>query len=501
MRNSKAVRFFDFTGGLNTKSPVTALADNEALDLQNINILPSGGFEKRNGNSVFNGTAMNSGAAVHGISYFKTAAANEFLVSICGDKVYKSDSLDGTMDDVTGAITVATGADKIWTFDTMNDLLISVGGTPGVPWKYSGTGNAAVLAGSPPNGSFGLSANKRFFIGGTAAAPSRIYWSILGNPEDWSGVGSGSQDVQQNDGDTLVGAAVLNNDHMLVFKQNSIHDLIITTSPFPLFQIYKNIGAVSKAGIVSAEGKVYFITPEPRMRATDGSSIEVFPDTIDPTWDGLNKSRLQYIQGVYYPRLRQIWWICSNGSATTNNYCIIWDLNRKCWLGHPTGYKMNVLCMAANRIAYGAAYDGKIYKLDDSTKTVDDSETSPGAINAFFRTGWKDMKEMLLAKNFPYVDLNFKTQNTGTFDFGYGFDFSSDRSIVTIDMLSAGGKFGTAVFGVDTYGGTTDKTKLTFTKGNGKFVQFLFRNNNASQAFTFNGMEIPIKFDAPTSAK
>jgi hypothetical protein len=348
-RASKALRLFTFNGGLNTKAPVTSLLATQALDLQNINLLPSGGFEKRRGNTAFNSSPMASSTAVHGLGYYRQADMDEWLMAVCGTKLFASTALNGTMTDITGAVTITTGQNNIWTHSVMNDLSIWVGGVPDAPIKWTGAGNAAVLGGTPPNGSWGLTANNRFFIGNTAANPSRVAWSILGDPEDWSGTGSGTQDVSKNDGDTLVGGAKLGMDHLILFKENSIHDLIIKTSPFPLFELRRGVGAVSKRAILPVDNYIYFITPEPRMKAFDGQNIIHFPDTIDDVWDGLNKSRLKYIQGLYMPRLRQIWWMCSNTTSSTHNLCLIWDLDRECWLRHTTGFGMNAAVLAQDR--------------------------------------------------------------------------------------------------------------------------------------------------------
>lgn len=498
MRQSKSLRLFDFSGGLNTQSPVTSLKVTEALDLQNINLFgPVGqtGFEARLGNGAYNSSAMASGAAVHGLGYYRQSDGDEWLMAVSGDKLFKSE-FDGTMDDVTGAVTITSGQDNIWTHSVMNDLSIWVGGAPDAPIKWNGSGNAAALGGSPPSGNFGIAANNRFFIGNTATNPSRIAWSILGNPEDWSGTGSGTQDVQTNDGDTLVGAARLGVDHLILFKQSSIHDLNIRTSPFPLFPLFRGVGAVSKRGIVEVGGMIYFVTPEPRMKATDGTKIFDFPDTIEPVWDGLNKSRLKYIQGFYYPKLNQIWWVCSNTTSNTHNLCIVWDIERKCWLRHTAGYGMNVLTLAKDRTAYGGAYDGKVYEQDKASTYTDASESSAN-INAYWRSGWNDMQSMINAKIIPYADLNFSVQSSGSFEYGYGFDFSQDRKIETISMAVTGGLYGVAQYGVDRYGNNTDRPKLIHMKGFGKFYQYLIRHRGEAQAFSFNGMEIPVKQSSP----
>ena len=222
MRQSKAIRFFDFGGGLNTKSPVTTIDYNQAADLQNINLLPSGGFEKRRGNTAFNSSAMESGASIHGLGYYKQADADEFLVCVVGTKIYTS-PMDGTMTDRTAALTIGAGNNNIWTSFVMNDNIHFVGGAPNAPIVWTGSGNASALGGSPPSGSFGLTHNRRGFIGNTSSNPSRIAWSILGSPADWTGTGSGTQDIQEGDGDTLVTAIPLNVNHLICFKQNSIH--------------------------------------------------------------------------------------------------------------------------------------------------------------------------------------------------------------------------------------------------------------------------------------
>lgn len=499
------LRAFDFSGGLVTNAPVTSLKLNEALDLQNINLIGdvgNCGFEKRRGNTVFNSSAMASGAAVHGLGYYRQADLDEWLVTVCGDKIFKSE-FDGTMDDITGAVTISAGQDNIWTTFDFNNVHLGFGGAPDTPWVWTGAGNASALGGTPPSGSFGLTANNRVFAGGASATPSRIAWSVLGNHADWTGSGSGNQDVSLNDGDSLVGGAQLGIDHLILFKQNSIHDLIIRTAPFPLFLIKrgKSVGAVSKKAIVSVGNLIYYVTPEPRLKATDGNNVydssnpgpTGLTDKIDDVWDALNKSRLKYTEMIYYPKEDQLIIMCSKDSSATHNYAIVWDIGHKCWLRHLTGFKMNTSTIAQDRVLYTGAYDGKIYKQDVASTYTDASESSPGTISAYWRSGWNDAENMLLGKVIPYVDLNFRTQTLGTFDFGYGFNFSADRKVESIDMSIPGAMYGSAVYGVDIYGGQSDTPKLIHLKGYGKYFQFLLRNQNPSQAFQFNGMEFPVK--------
>jgi len=485
--------FLDFTGGLASSSYVMSIAKNQATLLRNVYISTEGGIEKRRGNTAFNSSAMVSGSTVvTGLGYYKQGDGDEWLMSIAGTKLFKSDSLDGTMDDITGALTITTGQDNIWTHTQMNDLSIFVGGAPDAPIKWNGTGNGAVLGGTPPSGRFGFTHNNRFFIGSTAANPSRIAWSILGNPEDWSGTGSGTQDIEANDGDVLVGAAPLNTDVVLLFKENSIHQFVTRTSPFPSFPLFRGVGAVGKNAIVLVDGVAYFITPRGRMKATDGSTVISFPDSIDDIWDGLSRTRLKFINGVRYTGegIDHIIWMCSNGSSTTNNLAIVWDLLNKCWLQHTSGYKANVSTKTQAGVLYTGHYNGVIYKQDVSNVYRDNSETSPGAIDALWRSGWNLTTSM--EKSFHPFRLNvgMTSQTAGNLSTSYGFDFAEDQTSEDLDMRAPGMLWDVGIWDVDSWGGQMEVIRRIFIKGRGLSFQVAFENNVADQVFKLQGYSV-----------
>ena len=499
MRQSKSFVFSDFSGGLNADASPTSLEMNQALDLDNIILLPKSGFKQRNGNSLFNSSAMASGAAVHGIGYYRQIDGDEWLMSVCGTGIFKSE-MDGTMDTITGAVTVTTGQDNFWSYAQMNDTAIFVGGSRAtdVPFKWTGTGNAAILAGTPPVGKWTIQANNRLFIGNTVANPSRVNWSILGNPEDWTGAGSGSQDISTNDGDEAVGAALVGTDHLLIFKQSSIHEMIIRNSPFPVFPFKRNVGAAGPGAIVNVDGVIYFVTTETRMKATDGVNITEFPDTIDSIWDSIVTNRIRHIQGFYDRKRSLILWFCTVGVATTNNYCIVWDLVRKTWLKFTTGHSMNVVTMAQDRRIFAGGYDGKLYELDDADE-MDDASESTTIVTSYWRSGWIDYGEMINQKSIPYMDINFKTSDVdgSAFTLDYGFDFNVDQKQASVSLEQGGTLYGTGIYDTDVYGGVTDRTKLEFTKGHGKFFQFKLTHARTGETFQINRVALPVKDNGP----
>lgn len=500
MYDGEEALLFDFSGGMASASFSTSSHPEEANLLRNVFVRIGNGIEKRKGNTLFNSSAMASGLAVTGLEACKFVSGTEYFVATCGATIQQGDITGSTMTDITGAVTVTSSANNLWTISMLNDLAIGVGGAPDAPWKWSGSGNAAALGGSPPSGAFGFQHNNRMFIGGITGNLSRIQWSILGNPEDWSSAGSGTQDVWKNDGDTLVGAAVIAEDNVLLFKQRSIHRLVGRSSPFPVVPVFRDVGAVGKKAIVVADGLVYFITPRGRMLVTDGNYIideKTLPRLmyVDDIWAGLNQSRLQHIQGKRYVGVGfdHIVWLCSNGSSSTNNLAIVWDLKNKCWLQHTSGYGGNALTKTQAGALYMGAYDGKIYKQDVTNTYSDASETSPGAIDAYWRSGWLSAGTLKTTKNPSTMQVVFITQTVGVLSVGYGFDYNVDKIIESKSMQEPGGLWDVDFWDIGTFGGQSDFYKTVFIKGRGNLFEFSLGNNLANQTFQIHGLSIGSK--------
>ena len=143
-----------------------------------------------------------------------------------------------------------------------------------VPRSWDQT-TAQNLAGTPPRFSFGVSHKNRAWAAGVYATPSRLHYSANVDPEDWIGAGSGSIDIDPNDGDMITGL-VSHKDELFVFKgpnKGSIHR-IIGSSPtgsdaFSRKNFVKGLGACwhnaifpfgDDIGFVSQYGSVHSLS-------------------------------------------------------------------------------------------------------------------------------------------------------------------------------------------------------------------------------------------------
>lgn len=494
------VELNSFEGGLNTFDPEYLSDLNQSPDLDNVVILDKG-FKKRNGDSRWNGTPMVSTATpVHGVGYMKFDNGTEFLNAVCGTKFFVDSSLAGTMVDSTGSVSISDGQDSLWTAISFNDLQIWFGGpaaAPDDPFKYSGSGNIAALGGTPPSASTAFVVNNRPFAISTAANPSRIFWPVISDPEDWSGVGSGNSDVAMSDGEALQCGVPTGPDTAILFKNSSTHMMITTTAPFPIYQLQKGIGIAGRYAYAYANGVIYFVTPGLRMKMTsDGINFQDAPSDINNIWDTINPARISFIQGFYYQPLQWIMWYVSTGTSSINNYLIVWDIKHSCFLRCTTGFKSNALCIVQNRRLFAGHYDGTLYEKLKAFVYGDDSEGAPGVIDAYWRTPFKNLGSGLDMTIHPlYVSVAALTETSSTLNLSYGFDFIPNFSTETFGILATGGRWDQALWDVDVWGGQNATIVRQFVFGRGNLFSLEIGNAIATQPFTVQGASVRLRPD------
>jgi hypothetical protein len=431
--NGKYFVLSDFKGGYAGNLPSTGLALNQAYDLDNIVVKTGGkGWRTRLGNAAVNATAMASGAAVQGIGDYTQADGDNWLMAVCGAKIFKSESYDGTMDDITASLTVTTG-DNHWDIFTFNDVCYGFGGpaaTPNAAWKYTGSGNAVVLTGNPAVSLAGaFTANNRIFgwMGAT------MYWTIIGNGEDWTGAGSGSAVAGSlADNSVITSAKVISTNYVLVFKKEATYQMVISSAPFPMYSLFDNIGCVGKGAAVNVDGTVYFIASNGRMYSTNGATLKDYPKQADNLWASIPTAYYPHIMGTRQKGTDFDWLVWIVTTSTTNNLAIIWDLENQCWLRCTTGYKMNVVGENAFHKNYLGGYDGKIYVPDTTATYADASETTPGTIVGYWKSGWISPDNIDKITQVRKLGITYTPKASGSITLSYGYDGIGDSTTTTL---------------------------------------------------------------------
>ncbi len=409
---------------------------------------------------------MNSGAYVQGLSYLLQADNDLWLVAICGNKFYTSAEVtpgvfNSTMTDSTGAYGgISSGTNK-WDLFTFNDSMIGFGGartSPDVPIIWTGSGNIAALGGTSPTAYGGFTANNRVFAFRTAAAPSSVYWSVIGSATDWAGTGSGSAVVGSlSDNQEVTAAAVISTNYALVFKQHSTYQMIISAAPFPIYTLFDSIGCVGKRSWVNVNGEVYFINAYKRMCSTDGQVLREYPKNADDLWNAVDSPTAGDIEGFRQKGVDYDWivWVCLIGGVSK---AIIWDLENKCWLRCTTGYNMHIAGMDNRLRTYMGGEDGFIYKPDQAGVYADASAVSPGTIASYWRSGWVNPGNAEQIVQIGKMVVNYRTRASGSITVNYGFDFVADSKSFTLAQAPTGSE--------------TMTSRSNILTGRGNFFQF-----------------------------
>src|SRR3990167_8197864 len=304
-------------------------------EAENVYYELDGGPRKIGGTTRVNTSAVASGGVVTGIiDYWRhgTAGTPVRRRVLHAGTVCLADTDDGVFP--TSLFTgLVSGA--VPNYDIHDDILIIANDSASdVPRSWDQT-TAQNLAGTPPNFSFSTHHKNRQWAAGVYANPSRVYYSVAFNPEDWTSVGSGSLQINPDDGDMITGIASFKGE-LIVFKgpnRGSIHR-VIGSSPadFQVVPFVSGVGACwqnaifqfkDDLGFVSQYGIVHSL----RATAAYGDYNETALSRPINSWikDHLNFSRLRYITAVNDPSNGWVLITASFDSSTTNNAILMMD--------------------------------------------------------------------------------------------------------------------------------------------------------------------------------
>ena len=236
------------------------------LDAKNIIYELDGGPRKKWGTTKLNSTALESGLSVRGlVDFWRMGVAGTPVQKrvIHVDTKIKADAADGTFADIKTGVS-ATSVPNYCVFD---DIVIISDDANSAPLYYDQT-TCAALGGTPPNFAFCVKHKNRAWAAGNVAFPSRLYYSALDNAQDWVGAGSGTIDIDSDDGDGITGIASHKNS-LFIFKgpnRGSIHRLT-GSSPtgadaFARETFVEGIGAVWQNSIFPYGDDLAFLTPD-----------------------------------------------------------------------------------------------------------------------------------------------------------------------------------------------------------------------------------------------
>lgn len=433
-------------------------------DAKNVVFEFDGGVHKAPGTDNLNSTVLESGVPVRGMyDYWRQGTSDspqQRRVIHVGTKM-KYDQADGTfLDAITGL-----SADSIPQYSTFDDLLIVGSSIPAdLPRSFDGT-TAQLLAGSPPNFSFSVTHKNHQFAAGVFSNPSRLYYSVPLNPEDWTNTGSGAIDIDPNDGDMITGI-ISHKDNLWVFKgpnTGSIHRISgASTSDWAKEPFIKGLPLPWIHGIFRLGDDIGFLTTNGSVHSLKATAA--YGD-FNQAWlsypinkylqEGLNNSRARFFCAATDPNRGYVWIGVTPSGQTTNTRYLIMDYRFMSqnepyprwsyWDSRAFASIALVRDVQRPRLMAGG-YDGFAYKLDQTART-----DNGAAINFKVETPSMTYGDEWLLKNLAEAGVSLNAFSNASFTLTWTLDGSLQQSITQTQGATGGlfdvGVFDTAVFG------------------------------------------------------
>lgn len=466
-----------FAGGWNTDLGPTADVSVEGgivqvpylTDADNIIYELDGGPHKAPGTAKLNSTVLESGADIKGLfDYWITGTggspAQHRIVHV--GTTIKRDDADGTFTNLFTGLE----ADKVPDYTVFEDtVVIASDSTADVPKSWDGS-TAQNLAGSPPNFAFSEVHKNRIWAAGDAANPSRLYYAVSLNPEDWIGGGSGTIDIDPNDGDRITGLAS-HKDELWIFKgphKGSIHRISgaapTGSDPFSKKFFISGLGCVAHNTIFRFGDDIGFMWSNGTIHSLaataafgDFNEAALSRPIHDYFNEHLNFSRLTHAHAKNWSELGIVLFAVPIDSSTQPNMVLAMDyrftggVRWSRW----SSFADTALCLASvidssssdRRIIMAGGTDGFVRKFGQATRSIDGNSSISYKITLPKMTYGAPIQMKALCGG----AIGFQPKSTGDVIFGWERDNNAQQ---TRNVSQGGGTgLGSFVLGTDTLGG------------------------------------------------
>lgn len=497
-----------FNGGLNSTAGPLALQDNESSDLQNIDFSTFGSILKRNGYTALNTSAISGSPDIDGLHWYEydsSGTTTRHLIATVSAKVLKMDDLDGTWDDITGALTITAGYHC--DFENFLNEVYATNGED-LPFKWTGTGNAAVMD-VPTNltkAKYVKQYNNYLFLANVlvdgTAHPSRLYWSDIKDTTTWGA--THFIEVAKNDGQEITGIKVLA-DRLVIYKTRSIYNLLFTGDadiPFILpggGKTNSAVGCIAPFSIQEVKGGHVFLSYD-GFYFFDGNNSYKISDKITTTLLAYNTTQFTAkARSLVQHNKNRYWCSLPSSGQTENDRVFVWDFYHNAWSIY-TGMAPSAMTTAyvsgIDERPYWGDYAGFVYRGD--TGADDYPLNVQTAISAYYYTNWRVFQDLTTKKGVPHVYIYFQFNNS-TLTFAYSYDFEyNDQYSQTFSMSTSTDVYGVGLYGTARYasdGGSSVRRDLI---GRGRVIRIKFANSTLSEEFRIDGLGLLAHLETDT---
>lgn len=315
--------------GVNLRDIPSKVLLTQASDLLNVMVLSYNECATRPGYTTAFASAVSGSPTITGLHslYLSNGTKYELIVG-SGMGIYKDDSTVATAKVMSG-MNFSEPLDYAQFLDV--GIFVDASGDP-YTWNGSASGRITNAASASAAVSAAISCcthlNKLFLaINNT----SQFKYSATGTYSTWTGSGTNTVNVEQNNGQNIVALRSFARNELLIWKERSMFKYIGESSAnFMLVQIDSSVGCISKKSIqvyrASTVGGVAIWADITGIYVYDGNIPKKISSLIQPLWDTINRNRTKWMVSTIDNDNGQYWLSFTTGSLAYNNVTLCVDM-------------------------------------------------------------------------------------------------------------------------------------------------------------------------------
>jgi hypothetical protein len=278
--------------------------------------------------------------ALNNVVAAKTTAGAALVFAGGNTKLFKLDSTDLSLDDVSQSGGYTTAAGERWRFTQFGNVLIAANGVDKIQGFDVNTSTAfADLAADAPASKY-VTVVRDFVVSGNVQTdhPNRVQWSALGDESSWTASATTQADFQDiPDGGTVVG--VTGGEYGLVLMDRSIHRMSYVGSPlvFQFDNISRNLGCYEQNSVIQYGGTTFFLADD-GFYACDGQQvIPIGNEKVNRFFfDNVDEGTLYLMSAAVDPARKLIIWAYASNNSATVDSLIIYNFLTQRWTSGTT---------------------------------------------------------------------------------------------------------------------------------------------------------------------
>ena len=269
----------------------------------------------------------------------KTTAGATTVFAGGSTKLFKLDSGDLSLDNVSKAGNYSTATDQRWKFTQFGNVIVAANGQAKLQgYNLNSSSLFADLAADAPIARF-VTVVRDFVVSGWQSSyQSRVQWSALGDESSWTTSATTQADFQDiPDGGSVVG--VTGGEFGLVFMDRAIHRMSYVGSPliFQFDNISRNLGCYEANSIIQYGGTSFFLGDD-GFYACDGQNVvPIGNEKVNRFFfDNVDEGTLYLMSAAVDPSKKLIIWAYASNSSATPDSLLIYNYQTQRWTSGTT---------------------------------------------------------------------------------------------------------------------------------------------------------------------